>query len=80
MKKAIYIKSALAVMYAIVSMFALMLINSALIAENDDMYYNEFYSSNMRKYNINFGKGADFPYNELGENYALYYDYLYIHY
>ena len=73
MKKAIYIKSALAVMYAIVSMFALMLINSALIAENDDMYYNEFYSSNMRKYNINFGKGADFPYNELGENYALYY-------
>ena len=73
MRKISYGKIILIIMYAIVSMFALMLINSILTAANDDMYYNEFYTQNMRKFNINYGKGADFPYNDLGDDYALYF-------
>ena len=67
-------KIVLIIMYAFVSLFALMFANSILEASNNDMYYNEFYSSNMRKFDIPFGKGSDFPFKELGDDYALYFN------
>ncbi len=74
MKKMVYCKIILIIMYALVSLFALMFINLIISAANEDMYYNEFYSQYMRKFSINYGKGETLPYNELGSDYALYFD------
>jgi ABC-type antimicrobial peptide transport system permease subunit len=74
MKQTVYVKAILVSMYAIVSLFALMFINLLMSAANEDMYYNEFYSQYMRKFSINYGKGETLPYNELGSDYALYFD------
>ncbi|MBQ6053666.1 MAG: ABC transporter permease [Clostridia bacterium] len=74
MKQTVYVKAILVSMYAIVSLFALMFINLIISAANEDMYYNEFYSQYMRKFSINYGKGETLPYNELGSDYALYFN------
>ena len=74
MKQTVYVKAILVSMYAIVSLFALMFINLIISAANEDMYYNEFYSQYMRKFSKNYGKGETLPYNELGSDYALYFN------
>lgn len=74
MKKISYGKIVLILMYAFVSLFALMFVNSIFEASNDDMYYNEFFSSNMRKIYIPFGQASEFPYKDLGDDYALYFN------
>lgn len=73
MRKISYAQILLIIMFAIISLFVLMMANSYFESQNDDMYYNEFYSSYMRSFEIKYGNGSDFPYDKLGNNYAVYY-------
>ncbi|MBQ6051797.1 MAG: ABC transporter permease [Clostridia bacterium] len=73
MRKISYAQILLIIMFAIISLFVLMMANSYFESQKDDMYYNEFYSSYMRSFEIKYGNGSDFPYDKLGNNYAVYY-------
>lgn len=74
MRKISYGKIVLIIMYAFVSLFVLMFINSILEAANDDRYYNDFYSTNVRKFAVNSGKGSELQFRDLGKDYALFFD------
>ena len=74
MRKISYGKIVLIIMYAFVSLFVLMFINSILEAANDDRYYNDFYSTNMRKFSVSSGKGSELQFRDLGKDYALFFD------